>query len=108
MNHNSASKTVYYVLTSCLAITFLAPLVWAVISSVSPAPGTAQLEGFGFGNYRSLFDYSLGLPTYLWHSVVVSVVAVVVTMLAAATVAMPSRGSVSAARTCSSCSCCRC
>ncbi|WIY81902.1 carbohydrate ABC transporter permease [Propionimicrobium sp. PCR01-08-3] len=85
MNHNSASKTVYYVLTSCLAITFLAPLVWAVISSVSPAPGTAQLEGFGFGNYRSLFDYSLGLPTYLWHSVVVSVVAVVVTMLAAAT-----------------------
>ena len=44
MRSNPVSRGVYYVLTTCIAITFLAPLVWAVISSVSPAPGTSQTE----------------------------------------------------------------
>lgn len=79
------TKTVYYILTSCIAITFLAPLVWAVISSVSPAPGTSQLEGFGFGNYVALFQYGQGLPAYLLNSLIISVVAIIVTVLCAAT-----------------------
>lgn len=85
MKQNPVSKMVYYVLTSCIAITFLAPLVWAVISSVSPAPGTSQTEGFGVNNYLALFQYGLGLPTYLFNSLVISVVAIVVTVLCAAT-----------------------
>lgn len=79
------TKTVYYILTSCIAITFLAPLVWAVISSVSPAPGTSQLECFGFGNYVALFQYGQGLPAYLLNSLIISVVAIIVTVLCAAT-----------------------
>ncbi|HMR49800.1 MAG TPA: carbohydrate ABC transporter permease [Arachnia sp.] len=85
MKQNPASKAVYYLLTTCLALTFLAPLVWAVISSVSPAPGTSQTDGFGLNNYIALFEYGLGLPTYLFNSLVISGVAIVVTVLAAAT-----------------------
>jgi len=82
---NPLSKGLYYFLTSCIAITFLAPLVWAVISSVSPAPGTSQTSGFGFGNYVALFGYGRGLPAYLLNSLIISVVAIVVTVLCAAT-----------------------
>lgn len=85
MSSNPASKAVYYFLTTCIAITFLAPLVWAVISSVSPAPGTSQTSGFGMGNYVALFEYGQGLPTYLLNSLIISVVAIVVTVLCAAT-----------------------
>ena len=89
MMHNPSRKRpvatgTYYILTTALALAFLAPLLWAAVSSVSPAPGTSQLHGYGFNNYRTLFDYGLGLPTYLLHSVVISVVAVVVTVAVAA------------------------
>lgn len=85
MNRNPVSTCVYYILTTCLAVTFLAPLVWAAISSVSPTPGTSQTHGFGLGNYVALFNYGRGLPAYLLNSLVISVVAIVVTMVCAAT-----------------------
>lgn len=85
MTSNPLSKALFYFLTSCIAITFLAPLVWAVISSVSPAPGSSQTDGFGFGNYVALFEYGNGLLAYLGNSIVVSLVAIVVTVLCAAT-----------------------
>lgn len=66
------SRTPYYVLTGGLAIIFLFPLVWSAFASVSPQGGTAQSEGFGFGNYVKLMNYDAGLPTYILNSVIVS------------------------------------
>ena len=80
-----APQSTYFVLTTVLAVVFLLPLVWAVIVSVSPAQGTAQTHGFGFGNYLRMFDYGLGLPTYLKNSLILSVCATVLTIILAAT-----------------------
>ena len=40
-----------HVLTGGLAVIFLFPLVWAAVASVAPQPGTAQVDGWGLGNY---------------------------------------------------------
>lgn len=78
-------RAAYYILTTALALTFIAPLIWAVLSSVSPAQGTAQTQGFGLNNYASLLDYGAGLPLYLRNSLVISIVAVAVTLVVSAT-----------------------
>jgi multiple sugar transport system permease protein len=71
----------YYVLAGGLAIVFLGPLVWTALASVSPHAGSAQPEGYGFGNYQVLLDYGAGLPRYLWNSSVVSALTVVFTLV---------------------------
>lgn len=71
----------YYVLTAGLAIIFLAPLVWTVIASVSPQAGSAQTDGWGFGNYETLANYQLGIGTYTWNSVVITVLTVLFTLV---------------------------
>lgn len=76
-------RTPYYVVTGGLAILFLYPLLWTAISSVSPQPGSAQVDGYGFGNYVTLAHYQAGVLTYLGNSLVISVTAVVVTVLTA-------------------------
>ena len=76
-------RTPYYVLTGGLAIVFLYPLIWTAVSSVSPQAGSAQTEGLGFNNYATLASYQAGLPTYLGNSLVISLVAVTVTLLTA-------------------------
>lgn len=73
----------YYVLTAALAIVFLYPLVWTTISSVSPQAGSAQVDGFGLGNYATLVGFQAGLPHYLANSAVITAVAVLVTLTAA-------------------------
>lgn len=73
------SRTPKYVLTGGLAVLFLFPLVWAAVASVSPQGGTAQTDGFGFGNYISLLNYGAGLPTYLLNSAIVSGLTVLMT-----------------------------
>lgn len=75
------SRTPFYVLTGGLAVLFLYPLIWTAISSVSPQPGSAQVDGFGFGNYATLATYQAGLPHYLANSLVISAVAVVLTIV---------------------------
>ena len=72
MRLKALTRTPYYVLTGGLAIIFLAPLVWAAIASVSPSAGTHQLNGYGFGNYETLYAYGAGLPTHFLNSVMVS------------------------------------
>jgi multiple sugar transport system permease protein len=74
------SRTPGYVLTGGLAIIFMFPLLWAAVASVSPQGGTAQAEGFGFGNYTTLFDYGAGLGQYFTNSVIVSVLTVAITL----------------------------
>lgn len=75
------ARTPYYVLTGGLAIIFISPLIWSAVSSVSPQPGSAQVDGFGFGNYTTLMNYQAGLPTYLSNSIVISVLTVIFTLV---------------------------
>jgi multiple sugar transport system permease protein len=75
-------RTPYYVVTAGLAVLFLYPLLWTAISSVSPQPGSAQVDGYGFGNYVRLAGYQSGLLHYLGNSLVVAGTAVVVTLVA--------------------------
>jgi len=79
-NTFSFTRTPYYVLTGGLAVIFLFPLVWAAYASVSPQAGSAQKEGFGFGNYETLVNYQDGIWTYLANSLFVSSLTVILTV----------------------------
>jgi multiple sugar transport system permease protein len=76
-------RTPFYVLTGGLAILFLFPMIWTTASSVSPQPGSAQVDGFGFGNYATLASYQAGVGTYLGNSLGITATAVVVTLVVA-------------------------
>ncbi|MBW8764568.1 MAG: carbohydrate ABC transporter permease [Microbacterium sp.] len=75
-----ALRTPYYVLTGGLAAIFLFPLVWAGLRSVSPQAGTAQVHGWGFGNYDTLTHYQAGIWQYVLNSAIVSVLTVIFTV----------------------------
>jgi multiple sugar transport system permease protein len=74
-------RTPYYVLTGGLAIIFLFPLAWSLFASVSPMAGTGQLEGYGFGNYRTMFTFGAGLPAFALNSFLVTGLTVAVTLV---------------------------
>lgn len=76
----SFTRTPYYVLTGGLALIFLFPLVWSAYASVSPQAGSAQKDGFGFGNYETLVNYQDGIWTYLANSLFVSALTVILTV----------------------------
>jgi multiple sugar transport system permease protein len=82
MQSSGLSRTPYYVVTGGLAIIFLFPILWAGIASVSPAPGTDQVDGYGLGNYSTLYNFGPGLPTFVWNSVIISVSTVFFVLLA--------------------------
>lgn len=65
------------ILEGLLAFVFLAPLIWVIICSFSPQPGSSQVDGWGINNYLTLFKFQEGLSVYLFNSVVVSGVTVV-------------------------------
>jgi len=71
----------YYVLTAGLAIIFLAPLVWTAVTSLSPQAGSAQTDGWGFGNYDTLIHYQLGVGKYAWNSTVITLLTVVFVLI---------------------------
>ena len=70
-------RVIVYILEGLLALVFISPLIWVVVCSFSPQPGSAQSKGWGVNNYLTLFGYQEGLPKYLFNSVVVTLVAVV-------------------------------
>jgi multiple sugar transport system permease protein len=72
--------TPFYVVAGGLAILMLFPLVWSAWASVAGHPATAQAEGYGWGNYRTLMAYDAGLVRYLFNSAVVSVLTVAFTL----------------------------
>jgi multiple sugar transport system permease protein len=74
-------KTPQHVLAGGLALIFLFPLAWAAVASVSPQAGTAQTDGWGFGNYQTLANYQAGIGVYLVNSTVVSVLTVLFTLV---------------------------
>ena len=71
----------HYVLTGALALIFVFPLVWAAVASVAPQPGTAQVDGWGLGNYARLAGYQAGLAQYLLNSVLISGMTVIFTLV---------------------------
>lgn len=68
-------RVIVYILEGLLALVFISPLIWVVVCSFSPQPGSAQSKGWGVNNYLTLFGYQEGLPKYLFNSVVVTLVA---------------------------------
>jgi multiple sugar transport system permease protein len=68
------------VLTGGLSIIFLYPIIWTTVGSVSPSPGSDQVDGWGLGNYLTLLNYQEGLWAYLGNSAVVSVLTVLITV----------------------------
>jgi multiple sugar transport system permease protein len=45
---------------------------WSSLSSFSAQPGSAQVIGYGLGNYERLFEFQEGLPRYFLNSAVVA------------------------------------
>jgi len=76
-----AVRTLYWVFTTALAVLFLYPLVWTGVSSVSPHPGTNQVDGWGFGNYLTLGNYQAGVWVYILNTVIVSGLTVLLTLV---------------------------
>ena len=70
-------RAIARVLEALLALIFISPLIWVAVSSFSPQPGSAQSDGWGVANYLTLWGYQEGLPRYLFNSIVVSLIAVV-------------------------------
>ena len=83
----AAASASFHIVSGALAIVFLFPLVWAVINSVktpaeaNQAPPTLIPKSFSLGNFDTLMNYGVGLPTYFWNSVVVSGLTVVGTVV---------------------------
>ncbi|WEG10611.1 carbohydrate ABC transporter permease [Microbacterium horticulturae] len=71
----------FWVLTTALAIIFLYPLIWTAISSVAPKAGTSQVDGWGLGNYAALAHYQAGIWVYLFNSLFVSLLTVLLTLV---------------------------
>jgi multiple sugar transport system permease protein len=78
--HSALGRTPYYVLTGGLAIIFLFPLLWSFYASISPQANTGQIDGFGFGNYKTMFDFGAGLPTVAANSAIISILTVAITL----------------------------
>ncbi|WP_308257630.1 carbohydrate ABC transporter permease [Pseudonocardia lacus] len=75
-----AIRTPYWVFTGAIALVFLFPLLWTGVASVSPQPGTNQVDGWGFGNYETLAGYQAGIGRYLANSAFVSLLTVALTL----------------------------
>ena len=105
MRTSTLGRTPYYVLTGGLAIIFLFPLLWSVGRIGEPAGRHRHRStAIGLGNYTTLFNYGAGLPQYVFNSVVVSVLTVVITLVRLdRSAATPSPASRSRAGTCCSC-----
>ena len=74
-------RTPYHVLTGGLAIIFLFPLLWTLLASISPQAASGQVNGMGFGNYTTLFNFGAGLARFVLNSAFVAALTVVVTLL---------------------------
>lgn len=85
INRNRATPSIlgklpFWAFTTVLAAIFLAPLVWTAVASVAPTAGTAQSDGWGFGNYRNLAEFQDGVWVYLGNSIFVSAAVVIMTL----------------------------
>jgi multiple sugar transport system permease protein len=79
--------TAFHAVSGALAVAFLFPLVWAFLNSVktkeeaSRVPPTWFPESLSLENYSGLTSYGEGLGTYLFNSIVLSVLTIIGTVL---------------------------
>jgi multiple sugar transport system permease protein len=90
LGRGRTGRTVAYVLVALLAILWLVPLVWAVISSLKTEPDASATplslwpaDGWTFENYLEVFRVG-DIPLWLWNSLLVSVVVTAITVLTSA------------------------
>ena len=79
----AAAAMPLWVFMTALAVMFLYPLVWTTVSSFGPRAGTSQVDGWGFGNYIALANYQAGIWQYIFNSLFVSILTVVLTLVLA-------------------------
>ncbi len=78
--------TAFHAVSGALAVAFLFPLVWAFLNSVksreeaSRVPPTWFPESLSLENYSGLTSYGEGLGTYLFNSIVLSVLTIIGTV----------------------------
>jgi len=70
----------FYSTSSVLAVLFLAPLVWSLVSSFTGDRASDGHGPVGVANYQRLFAYGEGVATYLLNSAVVSTITVAGTL----------------------------
>lgn len=71
----------YYVATAVIAAVFLYPMLWTLVQSFAPQPGTNQTKGWGFGNYVTLQQYQDGIVQYFVNSLVMTAITVVLSLV---------------------------
>jgi len=84
----AAGRTsLFHLVSSVLAVIFLFPLVWALLSSLkSPqdanaVPPTWLPDPVSLGNYQNLASYGEGIGAYGWNSLFTAVLTVLVTVV---------------------------
>lgn len=75
------SGLTFYSTSTVLAVLFLAPLAWSAYASVHGPKATGGANGFGGDNYVRLARYGAGLERYVWNTTVVTMLAVIGTLL---------------------------
>ncbi len=79
----TVSKAMLYLLCTTLAIAFLFPIAWSVLTSLKPpieasaAPSTGLPSRISWDNYLKLNQYGAGVGQYLFNSVSVAVMTVI-------------------------------
>jgi multiple sugar transport system permease protein len=79
--------TAFHAVSGVLAVAFLFPLVWAFLNSIkskeeaSQVPPTWFPQSLSLENYSGLTSYGEGLGTYLFNSIVLSVLTIIGTVL---------------------------
>jgi multiple sugar transport system permease protein len=77
----------FYLLCGTVAVLFLFPLVWAVVTSLKPpaeasaSPPTFLPSALATDNYATLADYGAGIDTYAFNSIAVSAMTVLGTVV---------------------------
>ncbi|GAA0920820.1 sugar ABC transporter permease [Virgisporangium aurantiacum] len=83
----AVKTTAFHAVSGALAVAFLFPLVWAFLNSVkspeeaSRVPPTWFPQSLSLENYSGLTSYGEGLGTYLFNSIVLSVLTIIGTVL---------------------------
>jgi multiple sugar transport system permease protein len=83
----AVKTTAFHAVSGALAVAFLFPLVWAFLNSIkskeeaSRVPPTWFPQSLSLENYSGLTSYGEGLGTYLFNSIVLSVLTIIGTVL---------------------------
>jgi len=80
-------SALYYAVCTVLALMFLFPIVWSILTSLEPraesmaSPPVYWPSRISFENYRNLAQYGQGIGHYLWNSGSVAAMTVFSTLL---------------------------